>query len=257
MAVVIQVRRILLLMLSGLSLIALPAFGVELSVSEADRKDWGFIGQISHGHDRLGLCTGTLIAPDLVLTAAHCVVNPKSGKIAPFHRVRFRAGLHEGEETSSSFARRIDVLPGYLAKIDQTDATSMERFASDIALVTLKHPIDAVPGARVSSPVAPGVEVSVLGYQKASPDVLIDYIGCAVASHDARFLGLSCAVKSGTSGGPVLRQIDDTWQVIGVVVAATAKRKGAVKGVAVRVDSDRLFALFPEQFPRRAPAVFR
>lgn len=43
-----------------------------------------------------GFCTGALIAPDLVLTAAHCVVDP-SGTPVPAGRITFRAGLADGQ----------------------------------------------------------------------------------------------------------------------------------------------------------------
>ena len=92
-------------------------------------------------------------------------------------------------------------------------------------------------------------QVSVMGYQKGNNDTLIDYVGCAVRQQDARFLGLSCAVKQGTSGGPVLRKTSNRWELIGVVVAATGRGATEVRGVAVRADMERLQEVFPAIFP--------
>ena len=40
---------------------------------------WDAIGQVNVGGCRIAArCTGTLVAPDIVLTAAHCVVEPVS-----------------------------------------------------------------------------------------------------------------------------------------------------------------------------------
>ena len=54
------------------------------TVSEHNRANWQAVGRIGTLEKRgKGGCTGVLIAPDLVLTAAHCVVNRKSGRIRP------------------------------------------------------------------------------------------------------------------------------------------------------------------------------
>ncbi|MEM7470892.1 MAG: trypsin-like peptidase domain-containing protein [Pseudomonadota bacterium] len=232
-----------------LSMAPAHAQTIELSVSDPARAAWPFIGQVSHGYDRLGLCTGTLIAPDKVLTAAHCVVNPKSGKIAPFHRIRFRAGLHEGDETASSFAKTVAVHPGYLDRVSDKGIEPLDLFEYDVALVTLKHPMAKVAPAQTSVPIDASGDVSVVGYQRGSNNTLIDYIGCAVNLQDTRFLGLSCTVKPGTSGGPVLKRTDGEWRVVGVVVAAASQKNTDIKGVAVRVDLETLPSVFPNIFP--------
>ena len=51
------------------------------------------VGRLEIGD--MGYCTGTLIAPDLVLTAAHCIYDGDQ-RIDP-GRLRFRAGLRDGE----------------------------------------------------------------------------------------------------------------------------------------------------------------
>lgn len=241
-------RHVLFVFLALLSGTAAHAEQLQLSISQDARGEWPFIGQVSHGYDKLGLCTGTLIAPDKVLTAAHCVVNPDSRRIAPFHRVRFRAGLHDGEEVASSFAARIDVHPRYLDALNDKATLPLDLFEYDVALVSLKHPMPQLMQAHVSMVQDMSGAVSVLGYQKDSKEVLVDYVGCAVILRDPRFLGLSCAVQSGTSGGPVLKQIDGEWQVAGVVVARTGTKRDDIKGVAVRIDQDRLPAIFPDTF---------
>ena len=55
---------------------------------------WDAIGQVNIGGLRFtGQCTGTLVAPDIVLTAAHCVMDPRRKKPFPLHDIHFLAAV--------------------------------------------------------------------------------------------------------------------------------------------------------------------
>ena len=54
---------------------------------------WEAVGRIDLGKD--GFCTGTLIATDLVLTAAHCVYDGAGKPVDP-GKITFRSGFAEG-----------------------------------------------------------------------------------------------------------------------------------------------------------------
>lgn len=61
--------------------------------TENDALAWQAVGRLDH---RDGYCTATLITPDLLLTAVHCVYDGKGAAIAP-EDLRFQSGLTHGK----------------------------------------------------------------------------------------------------------------------------------------------------------------
>jgi len=200
------------------------------------------VGRVTIEGNARSLCTGTLIAPDTVVTAAHCVTNGETGLPVPFYKLNFVAGWHDGAHAGGAVASFIRVQEGYAAEAGVA-RPKIAKFAADLAVITLKTPLLGVVPMPVAARSEPEGAVAVLGYQHKRREVLTDYIGCQGAAVDPDFLGLSCAVVSGTSGGPVFEKTAQGWALVGVVVANTGQSAGAIKGLAVRVDQTRLAPL--------------
>ena len=66
-------------------------------------KSWQSVGRINIGPN--GFCTGTLIAPDLVLTAAHCLYDA-NGRRADNADIEFLAGWQNGRASAYRKVRR-------------------------------------------------------------------------------------------------------------------------------------------------------
>lgn len=102
------------------------------------------------------VCGGTLIAPDRVLTAGHCVAGSAPGDLS----VRTDADLlsARGEEVP---IRRIAIHPGYQIA-DAADG--VRRVHNDVAIVELSKPVagQVLPIATVADPV--GTPVTALGH---------------------------------------------------------------------------------------------
>ncbi|MGA9252027.1 MAG: trypsin-like serine protease, partial [Roseobacter sp.] len=64
--------------------------GLRGMAAENDALVWQSVGRLDAKGS--GFCTATLIAPELVLTAAHCVYDRKSGKLFSPESLTFRAG---------------------------------------------------------------------------------------------------------------------------------------------------------------------
>lgn len=183
-------------------------------LDEDARKTWQAVGRVNgQGYRRLQGCSGTLIAPDLVVTAAHCVVH-KDGIATERH---FVAGWYRGRFAAHRVSHEVDVHPLYSL------VTGRKRLAYDIALLHLDDPIPVglvAPVPLLSGRSAPRDAALLLGYQNTVPHALGGKSNCErlpLASDDWLLYG--CEVINGTSGGAVIVETPEGPALAGVIVA--------------------------------------
>ncbi len=129
---------------------------------------------------REDLCTGTALAPDLVLTAAHCVARP----------VKYEVKAYQSGQSVS--VRSVAVHP----RFDMASYTA-SRATADLALIKLAAPLpDIVVPAALAAPrrVAAGETLTIAGF------------GVTVAG-TARGLGVPRMAKLAVTGKPGSLQI--------------------------------------------------
>jgi V8-like Glu-specific endopeptidase len=80
-----------------------------------------------------GHCTATVVAPKLVLTAAHCLWNQRTQRFLPAVSVHFVAGWQKGDYLFHAKAKKIEIAPIY----DPAKTKTYAGFAREWALVTL------------------------------------------------------------------------------------------------------------------------
>lgn len=177
--------------------------------------------QAFRGVGRLNLagtrfCTATLIAPDVVVTAAHCLYHPRTYARVPASELRFVAGLRLGETAAVRRATRAVTRPGFAFE----GFAALEEVTADLALVELASPVpeeDARPFATGAlDPVAPLAIVSYARDRAQAPSIEAP---CLVASTFGGAAAIACAVNYGASGAPVFQGEGAARRLVAVVSA--------------------------------------
>ncbi|WP_414898247.1 trypsin-like serine peptidase [Rhodovulum sp. YEN HP10] len=202
-------------------------------LAEAQHRAWRAIGRVNvAGFDTGGFCTGTLIAPDRVLTAAHCLYALRGHQLAKPGQVHFLAGWLKGGYAAHRTARLLRPNPGFEPN-RRPDSRSLR---SDVAILLLETPIPDIAPLPLALPERIGPEVTVIGYRRDRPNALSRIGDCRVLVQSPGMAGLGCAVTEGSSGAPVLQRAGQGWQVVGVI-SASLRGAGEVRSIAARPDA--------------------
>ena len=201
---------------------ALPAASDDTEASELtklmtayDARGWEAVGRLNIGWG--GMCTGALIAPDVVLTAGHCLYSSRSGDQVDPTTIEFLAGWRNGRASAKRRVRSAVIHPKYV----YSGPSGNDTVAYDLAILKLESGIrlSHIQPFPTGKRPRKGASVGVVSYARERADSPSIQEVCHVLARRQGALVLSCDVDFGSSGAPIFAEIDGQARIVSVVSA--------------------------------------
>lgn len=180
-------------------------------------------------------CTGALVGPGRVVTAAHCIISPRTRKPVQASSLHVLFGYDRGQYRGHARVRAVLSGPGY------DPERPLDGLPVDWAVLVLDGPVPAgVPVLPLDPAPSRGQALALGGYSQDRAQILMADTTCSLMGRNETAAGPllvhDCDGTRGTSGGPLLVRRGDGWAVAGVNVAVVTG-EGRRRNLAVPASS--------------------
>ena len=174
-------------------------------------------------------CTGTLVAPDLVLSAAHCVMDPWKRTPFPLKDIHFLAGVLGSENNGHATAKCLHFPKDYefVPPTLPSKKVPIRAFFKDAVVIVLNEKLAVEPVPLAQGVVAePGLRLVHAAYPKDRRFALTAQLGCHLLRADLEgpLWFNDCDTRPASSGGPLFTQLDSKLKLVAIMVGGTGQR---------------------------------